>query len=268
MPTHRRKKRRKKTGPVTRVRRKIRRRLHSRKWRTIVIIVLILFLLPATYSGISYIVDRYTRPDRHTVVSGDYNGIDVSHYQGNIDWPTVAKDPKIQFVYIKATEGTRTVDKRYNRNIVQARHQGIMVGSYHFFIASKSAEEQFRFFKSHVDRTRQDLIPMVDVEEQGVKGTPPAELRANLQRFMDLVKAEYGRYPVLYVQHNIYRDYLDPQFANYYLWIARYSGSAPTYRHGRCNIWQYSEHGTVKGIKGHVDLNRFQNGMTLDKLKL
>lgn len=263
---HYRRYRRPASTPARRWRRR-QRRFTRRARKIITILLVILFLVPVTYCGIGYI-RKHRITNRHTIVSSDYNGIDVSHHQGHIDWPTVARDPKIQFVYIKATEGTRFIDPSYKRNINQARQQGISVGSYHFFIASKPAEEQFRHFKRHVDRSRQDLIPMVDVEEQGIKGTSPAELRANLQRFLDLVKAEYGKYPLLYVQHSVYRDWLGPDFARYYLFIARYDNSAPTYRHGRCNIWQYSEHGHIDGIKGHVDLDRFQNGTTLENIKL
>lgn len=241
----------------------------SRKWKLIFFIVLVVSLLPITYSSIVRLYDAYKRPDRTTIVSRDYNGIDVSRYQGKIDWPTVAQDPKIQFVYVKATEGATHHDKTYDRNIKGARSEGILVGSYHFFMANKTARQQFDNFKRHVDRSYQDLIPMVDVEEGGLHGCSRQQLQKTLAEFMELMKAEYGRYPLLYCQYSVYLHYLDPEFARYYLFVARYSPDAPRLPGAtRCNIWQYSEHGRIKGIKGYVDLDRFMNGTTIESLKL
>jgi lysozyme len=58
-------------------------------------------------------------------------GIDVSKYQGNINWTKVAKDSTIRFVYIKATEGTSIQDPYYKTNIAKAKKAGLLVGSYH-----------------------------------------------------------------------------------------------------------------------------------------
>lgn len=241
----------------------------ARKWKLICFIVVAVSFLPVTISTIAIICNKHVRPDRHTIVSKDYNGIDVSRYQGRIDWPTVARDRKIQFVYIKATEGATHHDHTYDRNIRGARREGILVGSYHFFMADKTARQQFDNFKRHVDRGYQDLIPMVDVEDGGIRGRSPEQLRATLAELMELMKAEYGRYPLLYCQYSVYIHYLHPDFGRYYLFVARYSPNAPTLPGStRCNIWQYSEHGHIEGIKGEVDLDRFINGTTIEILKL
>ena len=161
------------------------------------------------------------RPSRVTVHSSDYNGIDVSKHQGRIDWERVAADKKIQFVYIKATEGATHVDKAYERNIAQARRAGLKVGSYHFFTSYKSARAQFDNFKRYVDKDEQDLLPMVDVEEAGNRGARRSVLQAHLQEFMDLVRGEYGKYPLLYSQYKFYNTLLAPEFNRYYIFIAR-----------------------------------------------
>ena len=105
--------------------------------------------------------------NRHTITATDYNGIDVSKYQGNIDWNKVSEDSHIKFAYIKASEGSGNFDSKYNNNITQARNAGIKVGSYHFFIGRKAAKDQFENFTRHVRKKDQDLIPVVDVEEAG-----------------------------------------------------------------------------------------------------
>ena len=96
-----------------------------------------------------------------------YDGIDVSHHQGPIDWPLVASDTCIQFVYIKATEGSTHVDTLYQYNIREAKRAGLLVGSYHFLTSSSSMRSQFNNFITQVDSTSQHLLPMVDVEWSG-----------------------------------------------------------------------------------------------------
>lgn len=196
--------------------------------------------------------------------NGPYDGIDVSKHQGKIDWETVSQDGNIQFVYIKATEGASLVDKRYERNIKEARKAGMTVGSYHFFNTRRSAAQQFENFRKHVRKDWQDLIPMVDVEESGCRGASRQQLQQSLSEFMELMKSEYGKYPLLYSQYRFYNEKLAPEFNRFFIFMARYSETEPTLRgKGKYNIWQYSERGHVKGIKENVDLDRFANGTSL-----
>lgn len=209
------------------------------------------------------------RRERRTINSREYNGIDVSKHQGRIDWYAVAGDERIQFAYIKATEGVTHSDRRYATNIREARAAGIMVGSYHFFRAGRPAAEQWRNFRRHVDPHQQDLLPMVDVEESGCRGVRREALQRNLAEFMRLAKAEYGRYPLLYSQQRFYNDMLAPEYNRYLIVMARYSTTPPQLAGGgRHNIWQFTESGHIKGIRGAVDLNRFANGTTLDDIRL
>ena len=211
----------------------------------------------------------YPQKERATILSDDYNGIDISKYQGQINWEKVASDPKIQFVYIKATEGARQVDNKYHDYVDDARKEGLKIGSYHYFIGRKSAKDQFRNFKKHIDKHTQDLIPMVDVEEAGNSSISRNELQRNLSNFMQLVKSEYGKYPLLYSQYGFYKEKLSPEFDKYFLFIARYGKNPPTLNStGKHNIWQYTEKGEILGIKGYVDLDRFCNGTSLSDIEL
>lgn len=220
----------------------------------------VVFLFNKIHSG---------RMARVTVVSSQYNGIDVSKHQGKIDWERVAGDQKIQFVYIKATEGASLVDKNYRKNITQARKYGLKVGSYHFFTSYKSPEEQFKNFQCQVKKSEQDLLPMVDVEEAGNRLASRSKLQQRLWTFMNLVKKEYGAYPVLYSQYKFYNDLLAPDFNKCIIFIARYGSDVPALRGGgKYNIWQYTERGKVDGIKEYVDLDRFENGTTIDDIEL
>ncbi|MBR6979765.1 MAG: glycosyl hydrolase family 25 [Prevotella sp.] len=206
---------------------------------------------------------------RSAASSSDYDGIDISKYQGKINWKKVKANSKIKFVYIKATEGASLLDKKYKSNLKGARDAGIPVGSYHFFTSHRSAKDQFANFKRHVPKNKQDLLPMVDVEEDGVRGCSRAKLQKSLDEFMQLVKKEYGKYPLLYCPLDFYNKMLAPEFNKYYIFIARYGKSAPRlHGPGKHNIWQYSEKGRIDGIPNLVDLDKFENGTSVRDIML
>ena len=234
------------------------------KW--LVLIVVVAAIIHALFPGFP----RSLFPSYSPAPSGNpYDGIDVSKYQGNINWKKVSQNRNIQFVYIKATEGASLVDRNYKRNIRGARKAGLRVGSYHFFNARRSAKEQFEHFRRHVKKSEQDLLPMVDVEESGVRGLSRSDLQQRLNEFMQLVKQEYGKYPLLYSQYGFYNKMLAPEFNKYFIFIARYGKSTPNlHGPGKHNIWQFTEKGRVPGISGHVDLDKFDNGTTLRDILL
>ena len=239
-----------------------------RRIRPLSICILCVTIFCTIWSLYNIINSTYPQKERTTFLSDDYNGIDVSKYQGKIDWKKVSSDSKIQFVYIKATEGAGQVDNKYHDYVDDARKEGLKIGSYHYFIGRKSAKDQFCNFKKHIDKHTQDLIPMVDVEEVGNSSISRDELQRNLNEFMQLVKLEYGRYPLLYSQYRFYKEKLSPEFDKYFLFIARYGKNPPTLNNsGTHNIWQYTEKGKTPGINGYVDLDRFCNGTTLSDIE-
>ena len=88
-----------------------------------------------------------------------FQGIDVSHYQGRIDWKRVARSGDVRFVYIKATQGATIVDDRYSYNNRNARRQGILCGAYLYLSSSSTVREQFDAFKRTAKKSDQDLSP-------------------------------------------------------------------------------------------------------------
>ena len=91
-------------------------------------------------------------------------GIDVSKYQGKINWTKVSKSKKVKFVYVRATEGASIRDSYYKSNIDKARKAGILVGSYHVYSSKTTAYQQFANFKAVVVKKKQDLVPVLDIE--------------------------------------------------------------------------------------------------------
>lgn len=200
---------------------------------------------------------------------GNYDGIDVSKHQGVIKWAEVARDKKIQFVYIRATMGKGHHDRRYRKNILGARRAGLKVGSYHFLTAKFSIDEQFRDFLAVAKPAEQDLIPMVDVEEGFLNGWNRDQLQDSVAKFSRLVKQHYGRRPMIYSSESYYNKMLAPRFNDHILYIASYSRLIPKIRGDRNhNLWQYSERGHIHGIGEYVDLCRFTNGTTVEDIIL
>ncbi|MBQ5936358.1 MAG: glycosyl hydrolase family 25 [Bacteroidaceae bacterium] len=191
---------------------------------------------------------------QHTVAQ--QQGIDVSHYQGYIDWEEVAQDKSIKFVYIKATEGSGLVDDFYLRNLYGAKRVGIPVGAYHFFSPSASALTQLENFRSVVDPRQQDLIPIVDVEKRG-KGSL-AQFQGSLKSFLDGVERMFGVKPIIYTGVNFYAKYLEGRFTGYKFMVARYAEEFPGLSEDvPIVLWQYSSTSYVDGISGHVDKSVF-----------
>ena len=185
------------------------------------------------------------------------HGIDVSHYQGTIDWATVARQPEVGYVYLKASEGGNNQDSHYARNIREARRAGLKVGSYHFFRANVGAREQFRNFMDVVSVRQQDLIPIIDVET--TSGASSHHFHSRLKELLRLVTKEFGCKPIIYTGRNFYNKHFARQgYDDYAFMIAQYSEPEPVLNDGRDYlIWQYSSTGSVRGIRGNVDKSRF-----------
>lgn len=195
-----------------------------------------------------------------------YHGIDVSKYQGRINWKKVATDENVQFVYIKATEGADYVSPTFEQNIKEARKAGLKVGCYHFLRASSYIHEQFKNFTARCRKDEQDLAPLIDIE---VKGRWTAKQVADsLQLFADMLEEHYGCKPIIYTGTNFFNKYLARDFSEgYELFIAKYSEDEPVLANGvEYTIWQFTDRGSVKGINADVDQSRFHVDKSLNDI--
>lgn len=205
---------------------------------------------------------QYRRIEQQPI-SHTFNGIDISHYQHYIRWPQVAEND-IQFVYIKATEGEEFRDEYYETNVYRAKAQGMKIGSYLFFRPSVSAKRQFDNFKAIVREESQDLLPMVDVEE--TDNMPRKMVLNRLNELLDLMTDYYGQKPLIYTMTSFYNTYLQNEFMDYPFMVGGYTRK-PVLLDGKdYAVWQFSAKGMVQGITGHVDLDVFNEGHTLDEI--
>jgi GH25 family lysozyme M1 (1,4-beta-N-acetylmuramidase) len=199
-------------------------------------------------------------------------GIDVSHWQGTITWSKVAAAGK-KFAIIKASEDTDFVDDHYLTNRAGAQAAGMWTGSYHFARPDASANDAINEADHFVSTARfgvGDLIPALDLEDAGGLGI--TALQAWVRAWLDRVTARIGIRPMIYVSPAFWTKYLggsraiaDAGYKT--LWIAHWGVTTPTvpasnWGGNGWTFWQYSNAGSVSGISGRVDLDRF-NGADL-----
>jgi lysozyme len=191
-------------------------------------------------------------------------GVDVSHHQGIIDWPTLAGQD-IRFVYMKATEGGDFKDSRFADNWRKARLAGLAVGAYHFFLPGKSGREQARNFTETVPREADALPPVLDVECPAAPPGPEREaVRARIAECLALLEEQYGKRPVIYATYEAYDVFIKGAFSQYPLWIRSVFFPPDRDALGRdWLIWQYASRGRLAGYAGRerfIDLNVFNGG--------
>lgn len=192
-------------------------------------------------------------------------GIDISHWDGEIDFYKV-KDQGIKVVYIKATQGESLIDSNFKINVTKAKEAGLLVGFYHFFNpgTEDSAKKQAFHFVDTTKGYRCDCKMALDIETDG--GLSPSTLTNLSKIFLDEVKKLSGLDVVIYTYTSFVKEHLQKSLSSYPLWIAQYGSSSPSNN----RIWdswvgfQYSEKGSIRGIKGDCDLDEFTDGILLN----
>lgn len=197
------------------------------------------------------------------------DGVDVSHWQGTINWTKVDNDG-VQFAFMKATDGTSYTDPQFARNWSQAKSHGIFRGAYHFAEPGSSATTQARHYVATVGSLTHagDLPPVLDLETTGGLGS--SALRSWVSTWLSTVERLTGRNPMIYVSPYFWIDHLgnSTAFHHYPLWVAHYGVSSPKVPGGwpTWSFWQRTSSGHVDGISGHVDMNKF-NGSSAQLAK-
>lgn len=187
-------------------------------------------------------------------------GVDLSKWQGVVDFAKI-KAAANTYVFVKVSQGATGVDPDYARNIAGARAAGLYAGSYHFYTTDHDAQSQFANLSRHLDLKPGDLPPVVDIEVLAQNSLPG--LDQQLQAFLTLIENRYAVKPILYSGQSFASQYLKG-FSAYPLWLAEYT-SAPAPRlppdWSAWTFWQYSQSGSVAGVSGAVDLDRFNGGL-------
>jgi lysozyme len=189
------------------------------------------------------------------------HGVDVSRWQGNIDWVKL-RTQGANFAYIKATDGGDHIDPMFRTNWRKADEAGIRRGAYHFFYWCRTASEQADWFIRNVPRDPNALPPVIDVEYNHLSNCKMrlsrAKILEKMQVFMDRLERHYGKRPVIYTAPDFYADNLEGEFLKYPFWL-RSVAAHPSKRYPgrRWVFWQYSGSGLSQGVEGKIDLNVF-----------
>lgn len=191
-------------------------------------------------------------------------GIDVSAYQGLIDWAAARADG-VEYAFIRASDGAAYLDAQFDRNWDAARAQGILRGAYQFFRPDQDPIAQADLLLAKIASSPGDLPPVIDVEDAG--GLDPDAVAAAVRAWIDRVRPVIGREPIIYTGFYFWRDQVGAaDMIASPLWHAQYTTAecpniAPPWPDWA--FWQYTATGAVAGVVGDVDVDRF-NGTRED----
>lgn len=195
----------------------------------------------------------YWVPD-NSYEKGTLKGIDVSYYQGNIDWQAVKADG-VQFAFLRIGRSPRVLDEKYREYIQRANAAGIPVGVYYYSKAQSEGEAVLdaQFVIQNLKGYKVSYPVAIDVEDASMRNLGKAKVASIVKAFCDEIRAA-GYTPMLYANENWCRNYIDlNQLGNVEKWIARYNyfWSEDLQR----GIWQCSSKGRITGIEGNVDID-------------
>ncbi|WP_316802858.1 glycoside hydrolase family 25 protein [Pedobacter nototheniae] len=275
------------TNKPKRVVRKKKKNGLTTKWKVVIAGILLILLSPLYYGYIlkgfvatwSWVRDWGQDPNYRTYKSFNIkipkkyviHGIDVSYYQGKINWQKVKSmkedEVNIKFAFIKATEGILLVDPYFQRNWREAPKAGIVCGAYHFFRPKKDGKTQAKFFLQVVNIEKGDLAPVVDIES--LDGVSPLKMRTELMDFLNYVELKTKVRPIIYSGLTFYKDYLEDYFEGYPLWIAHYYQPRLNLDKSKWSFWQHSDKARINGIGHIVDFNAFNgDSVAFEKMKI
>ncbi|HAN20746.1 MAG TPA: glycoside hydrolase family 25 [Clostridiales bacterium] len=189
-------------------------------------------------------------------------GVDVSSYQGKIDWNVLTKQD-IDFAFIKATEGSSYIDPFFEDNYSNANKTNLRIGAYHFFSFESSGANQAKHFISVVQKTNNMLPSFVDIEFYGnYEKNPPSKekVQSELTVLLEKLEEHYGIKPIIYATEKSYKMFISSSYQDYDIWI-RDVYFSPLLDDGRkWTFWQYTNREKLDGYNGEemfIDMNVF-----------
>lgn len=195
-----------------------------------------------------------------------YEGIDVSKWQGTINFEEVANDG-IDIVYIKATQGTTYVSPTFEEQYTNAKNNGLKIGFYHYVTARtiEEARNEAQFFASKISGKQIDCKLAMDFEEFG--NLSQEEINAIGLEFVRRLEELTNKPVIIYSNTYAARTIWNGEITKYPLWVAEYEVSKPR-DNGKWNSyvgWQYTNMGNIKGINGNVDRDKFTKDIFINE---
>jgi GH25 family lysozyme M1 (1,4-beta-N-acetylmuramidase) len=184
-------------------------------------------------------------------------GIDVSEFQGNINWGKVHASGR-DFAVIRVSDGLGHLDPKFAQNWSGAKAAGMVRGVYQFFRASEDGTAQANLVLAHLGNDIGEIAPVADVEV--TDGVGQATLNTHLAQWINRIKQATGKTPIIYTSPGLWPSLSgSSQFSGDTLWVANWGVACPSLPGPWSNyaFWQYADNGSVPGISGAVDLDRF-----------
>jgi lysozyme len=187
--------------------------------------------------------------------SARLKGIDVSHYQGAIDWAQVNKSD-VEFVFIKATQGKNTVDPHFKANWQGSKQVNLLRGVYHYLDPSIDATKQAQHFLATTESHFGELPPVVDIE--AFEKQSAADVVKSLTAYISVINKVSLCAPIIYSSSGFLNDLKYEDFGEHILWLADYNPT-PKIPHGWkvWTFWQFKSNGKIQGIASDVDVSYF-----------
>lgn len=236
-----------------------------------ILLIIVAIIILAVIGGVELsrwaFYNGYIRMNYPSTIAYPIQGIDISHHQGSIDWQKLDKQ-KIQFIFIKATEGADFKDTRFQSNWREAKNLNIPISAYHFFTFCRSGKEQAEHFIREVPTEIINLPPAIDLEFGGnCRSGQRKQLLAEITEYIQRIEQHYQQKVIIYATQDFYHAYLVNQFLDNPIWI-RDIYKQPTLPDSRSwTFWQYANRASLQGVNGFIDLNVFA-GNEIDFNKL
>jgi len=225
----------------------------------LIVIAFAVYYINNYFSRLKFV--KYSKFGISLPVKYSIHGIDVSLYQGNIDWEVVkamkVDQIKIGFAFIKATEGLGMIDNKFSKNWFYAKQVSIPRGAYHFFNINKSGKGQAKHFIETVNLSPGDFPPILDIESN-VNRANAKNVQQQIKNWLMIIEKHYKVKPIIYTNISCYENYLVDDFDDYPLWIAHYYATNAPLTNRKWIMWQHNEKGRVNGINTYVDFNVFK----------
>lgn len=232
-----------------------------RGFARLAVLVLMLPLLASCYSYGVVKGDNDPHPGVARARALPIQGIDVSRYQGEIDFGRV-RDAGTHFVFMKATEGSDYKDPMFERNWRGAKAAGLPRAAYHFMTWCSRASAQVAWFRKVVPADADALPPVLDLEWNHQSSCKPdftrAEIIEKIRVMLIGMEAHTGKVPIIYTDITFHKDILEGLHLDNAFWLRSTASELDThYGERRWTFWQWTQTGTMPGIEGEVDRNSF-----------
>ncbi|MEM6293665.1 MAG: GH25 family lysozyme [Myxococcota bacterium] len=216
--------------------------------------------------------DAAPSPDVTCADGETIKGIDISKWQGDVDWDAVAADG-VKFSFVRVSDGINTQDQYFDKNWEESRAAGIYTGVYQFFRPNQSVLGQADYLLEQMGCdmnartcpiTDMDLPPVIDVEHRP-SGWSKNQMRNAVRTWIERVE-DFGLEPVIYTGRYFWRDYVDSdEWRDHPLWLAHYTNNCPNIPNdwSDWDFWQFTDSGSISGVNGPTDTNQFNGTIAM-----